>query len=369
METVLNIIPRLVRASLDGDTRTVESSSLTLIRKLKKEYPDIANEIAKALSFNGVGVSMTRAIGLESPPTDRETLLSLAKVEEPDLLCPEVVLDEDVKVYIQEFIRERELVEKLISSGIRPPTSLILYGPPGVGKTYLTKYLSSKLKMPLINLDLAATISSYLGKTGQNLKKVLDYAKSKPTILFLDEFDAVAKRRDDPTDLGELKRIVNVLLKELEDWPSHSIVVAATNHADLLDKAIWRRFDGIIEIKLPTLTMREQLWRKFLGNVLPDIDNTFIKALAEVTEGLSGSDICRISNRILRQIILNEHDYIKVIINELKGQCGNNSGKFNQIFARATKKILGSNVTQSQIAEWLGISVSTVNHHLKKKEG
>lgn len=91
------------------------------------------------------------------------------------------------------------MADKLLASGVKPPTSLLLYGPPGVGKTFLTQYLSYKLGLPLITLDLASSISSYLGKTGQNLKKVIDYARSSPSILFLDEFDAVAKRKSNLT--------------------------------------------------------------------------------------------------------------------------------------------------------------------------
>ncbi len=366
MDSVINMIPKLIRASFEGDMRTVEASSLTLVRKLKKDHPDIAGEIAKAISYHNVGAAVTRAVGIEPPPTDRDTFMSLAKVEEPGDEQPNIILSPEISTLINRFIKERILADKLLTAGIKPPTSLLLYGPPGVGKTYLTKYFSYYLKLPVITLDLASAISSYLGKTGQNLKQVIDYAKSKPSILFLDEFDAVAKRRDDQSDLGELKRIVNVLLKELEDWPSHSVVIAATNHAEMLDKAIWRRFDRAIEIPLPDVEERKKLWESELDYKQLQLTDELTLVLAKVTEGLSAADICRLSERILRQYIIDEGEPIEIIISELKSL--KDDGKFNQMFARAAKDALGKKVTQAQIAKWLGISTSTVNHHLKSKK-
>ena len=103
----------------------------------------------------------------------------------------------------------------------------------------------------MLTLDLATVMSSYLGKTGNNIKAVLNYASSFPCVLLLDEFDAIAKKRDDETDVGELKRLVTVLLQSIDDWPVSSILIAATNHGDLLDPAIWRRFDSIVEFDYP----------------------------------------------------------------------------------------------------------------------
>ncbi|RPE10587.1 AAA family ATPase [Paenibacillus polymyxa] len=362
MKAILSMIPQLIRASFENDMRTVEASSLTMIRKLKHDHPSIAEEIAKALSYHGVGAAVTRSVGIDPPPTDRDTFMSLARVEEPAINEPQIVLSEENSELINRFIRERSLAEKLLAAGVKPPTSLLLYGPPGVGKTFLTSLLSYKLNLPLITLDLASSISSYLGKTGQNLKKVIEYAQSTPSILFLDEFDAVAKRRDDPSDLGELKRIVNVLLKELEDWPSNSIVIAATNHADMLDKAIWRRFDRAMEIGLPDLNARKMLWSNYLGSYLNSLDDNFLKVLAKVSEGRSAADISQLSERIIRQIIVDDIEPIESIIYQLKTVTEVN--KFNSLFAKTAKELLGKKVTQKTIASWLGISPSTLSHHL-----
>ena len=152
---------------------------------------------------------------------------------------------------MRQLLDERGAEDKLASLGLAPTRSLLLTGAPGVGKTLTARWIARELNRPLLLLDLSAVMSSFLGRTGNNLRYVLDYAKSVPCVLLLDELDALAKRRDDTIEVGELKRLVTVLLQELDDWPPTGLLVAATNHPDLLDPAIWRRFDLTIEIPLP----------------------------------------------------------------------------------------------------------------------
>lgn len=359
------LVPKLIRASLDEDYREVRSIAMRVIRRLKDSHPQIADEIANALSEHGIGASAKRSIGMHGSPIDMETLQSLSIVEEPTEI-ERPVLSKKVNEQIDNFIKERNEAKKLLSVGLTPPSSLLLYGPPGVGKTHLAKYLSGVFGLNLVTLDLASSISSYLGKTGQNLKKVLDYAKSSPSVLLLDEFDAVAKKRDDMSDLGELKRIVNVLLKELEDWPPHTIIIAATNHPDLLDSAIWRRFDIATEIQLPKKEERILLLKSQLKDILitKDIED-FILLMAEITEGLSGADICKLVDRSKRKTILYEVDVIESLLKELVYFTNSNSVEFNKKFCRLAKKHL--NISIRTLAEWLDKSPSTIQYYLKEK--
>jgi len=153
--------------------------------------------------------------------------------------------------------------------------------------------------LPLATLDLAAAISSLLGRTGLNLRRVLDHGRRAPCVLFLDEFDAVAKRRDDPSDLGELKRAVNVLLKEMEQWPSSSVLVAATNHPALLDPAVFRRFDTVIALPLPGPIERETL----LLRAWPD-EPALAAALASVLKGETPATLAAYAERTGRERVL-----------------------------------------------------------------
>lgn len=363
--TIMKHLPNIVRASLEGDKRTVELATMSIIRKIKKENPSLSDELANILTTYGAGAPLTRSLGINPPPTDKETYLSLIKITDNTDLEEDIILSNETKAQVERFIKERQVMEKLLSNGIRPPNSILLYGPPGVGKTLLAKVLSKQLELPLCTLDLASTVSSYLGKTGQNLKKVLEYAKSSPSILFLDEFDAIAKRRDDPTDLGELKRIVNVLLKELEDWPNNSIVVAATNHPEFLDKAIWRRFDIKIEMPLPDEQVRMKLWNEQLDKEIIGVPDDFLSFISHSFNNVSPADIKQISEKVLREVIVDGADPKLVLVRVLKETYHSSMPNFNKIMIMELKRIYQKKITQSQIADILGISVSTVNHHLK----
>ena len=220
------------------------------------------------------------------------------------------------------------------------------------------------LNMPLITVDLANSISSYLGRSGQNIKSIFEYARSQNIILFLDEIDAIAKRRDDASDLGELKRLVNVLLKELEDFPATCVVIAATNHPELLDKAIWRRFDRNIEVFLPELAERKALVLRELGERTSSISDAVIDLLCDGTSGISAADMCKLCMHIKRRIILNPN--ISVEYNIFKEYCELVSLKTKDDKIAACKEIRKSGATLKQISEITGIPLSTVGRYLKE---
>lgn len=307
----IDYLPRLISAGLSNDRKLLESVALTVSRKLKNDRPDIAEEIAKALVGTGAR-SATRSIGNQTLPVDRETRLSLVDIEEP-IEIEEPILDTGLMANLLDFIKERELMQLFYEDGIEPSNSILFTGSPGVGKTYTAHWISYKLGLPLISLNLATSISSYLGRSGQNIKSVFDYAKAQPTILFLDEFDAIAKRRDDEGDLGELKRLVNVLLKEIELCPKSSAILAATNHPELLDRAMWRRFDRVIELTLPGQEESEKLIERHIPAGKYNLSNDVRIYMSRHCTGVSAADICKICEQIKRQIVMNPSDDIDML--------------------------------------------------------
>ena len=199
------------------------------------------------------------------------------------------ILPEQAMRSVQQLVDERRRVDELTEAGLSPTRTALLLGPPGVGKTMAARWVAAALGVPLLILDLSAVMSSLLGRTGVNLRHVLDYAKSQPCVLLIDELDSIGKRRNDDSDVGELKRLVNVLLQQLDDWPANGgLLMGATNHPELLDPAIWRRFEAAIEFPLPDLPARIEAVKRFTAGTL---DEGLVMSLAHVFQGQSFSDI------------------------------------------------------------------------------
>lgn len=362
---IYEYVPKLIRAALNNDRKNIESIALMIGRKLKKEAPDTSAEIMRILACTNSGADVMRSIDLSPLPVDRETRNHLVNLEERVFVEDPILIEAEIEE-LNQFIQERSLLNKFLEEDIVPPNSILLYGKPGVGKTYISKWLSYKLNMPIVTLDLANSISSYLGRSGQNIKSIFQYAKEQNVILFLDEIDAIAKRRDDATDLGELKRLVNVLLKELESCPVTCVVIGATNHPELLDKAIWRRFDRNIEITLPEKEQRRLLIQRGMGKKYGEIDDGIIQMVVDGTEKMSAADICKMCEHIKRRTIISPENTIAACV--LREYCDfvgvqtkEQKVKICQALKNNCKKL-----SVKKISELTGIPTSSVDRYLKE---
>ncbi|MGH7989373.1 MAG: AAA family ATPase, partial [Limisphaerales bacterium] len=235
------------------------------------------------------------------PPVDGESRFPLVeKVEIPESIDRHL-FSEPQRIFVDDYlsvVRSRaELEQKGISSG----TNLLLYGPPGCGKSHLAFYIASKLQMPLYMARLDGLISSFLGSTSKNIRAVFEFASRTPCVLLLDEFDAIAKLRDDQQEIGELKRVVNSFIQNLDSLGRDIILIAATNHEQLLDPAVWRRFQYLLHIDLPNLEQREAFW--FLFSRELNWSSKELKALADLSEGFSVAAIEGAANRVKQQVI------------------------------------------------------------------
>lgn len=265
-----------------------------LLRKLARRYrathPDVARELVSMLRAAPMRSVGTAEGGLIKP-VDSESRLPLVRVEDPVVLEVAPILQAEIRASLDDLVSEHLHPERLLEADLVPTRTALFVGPPGVGKTLAARWIAHELNRPLLILDLASVMSSLLGRTGENVRRVLEYAKQTQCVLLLDELDAVAKRRDDATEIGELKRLVTVLLQEVDAWPDGSLLLAATNHASLLDPAVWRRFEIVVDFPLPEEEALVAAIREYLDD--ESIPENAVRPVAAAYRGHSYSDIRR----------------------------------------------------------------------------
>lgn len=282
---------QMARLALTGRQQDVQTYIRRLARRYRGALPELASQLTELLQHSPTRQSPLRR-DVETPvPVDLESRLQLLRIESDPFLERDPIWEPATRRALEQVISERRRSEHLIREGLVPTRSVLFTGPPGVGKTLAARWIARELKRPLLTLDLSAVMSSFLGRTGANLRHVLDYAKGVDGVLLLDELDAIAKRRDDNTDVGELKRLVTVLLQEIDDWPATGLLVAATNHATLLDPAVWRRFEVRVEFPMPADDSVRRAINVFLG--AEKAPGTWQDVLAVALRGLSFSEIER----------------------------------------------------------------------------
>lgn len=300
-------------------------------------------------------------------PRDKDSLLELYDIIYSKISFDDVVLPDNQKKIIQQFIDEQNNICSLEKHNIPASNRLLLCGPPGCGKTMTAYAIGNALNLPIAYVRLDGLVSSYLGQTSTNLRKVFDSVKKQRVILFLDEFDAVAKKRDDANELGELKRVVTTLLQNFDNLPSNVILIAATNHEHLLDPAIWRRFNFTITLDLPALNQRKFLIQKGLAQY--DISAKInVNSIAKVTEGMSGALIKELMLAAAKKYLidgsLQTADITSILIQQKTKYSDNNKESMKVIC-----EMLDRGVSLRAAASAFGISHSTLEYQVKKFRG
>jgi SpoVK/Ycf46/Vps4 family AAA+-type ATPase len=293
-----NHIKAIFRAFANRDDAAFKMAADELIAEERQRgHGLLADDLRRALN-NGSSLSSLP----NDVPLDKERGLPLVHVERPQFDWVRVVLSNDLRAALGQVVDEFRKRSVLASFGIHPKRKLLFFGPPGCGKTITARVMAGVLDLPLLYVRFDSVVSSYLGETAANLRRVFDYAERGNWLVLFDEFDAIGKERDNPFEHGELKRVVNTLLQLMDGFSGDSLLVAATNHHYLLDQAIWRRFDEVCHFGLPRWVERQTLLRNFLGAFHhPSIN---IRESTRRMAGMTGDDIERIVLDAVKSAIL-----------------------------------------------------------------
>ncbi|MEZ0362863.1 AAA family ATPase [Mycobacterium sp. pUA109] len=288
---------------------------------------------------------------------------------EPDLELPDSltwdsvdpvdpVLDPPVHRLLTAVIEEYRS-ESLKTLGIPATRTLLLTGDPGTGKTMTARWIAAQLGRPLLRLDLAAVMNKQLGRSSQNLVAALETAADTDAVLFIDEFDAVGSARSSSSDIGEVRRLVNVLLLALESWPENHLLIGATNHPQLLDAAVHRRFEVTVRLPKPGRAAREQIWQ----SLVPSLSDADAAILASMSNDWSGSDIATYALRIRRAAGMQNRapkfDDVLELFSQNGLDCADQPG--------VIEALAGRGYSQRKIASVVGVSHTTVQNKIKNR--
>lgn len=299
-------ISKIIEGGLIGDREKVYNYAKVLADNLEESGENaLSKKIRKIISNRKGGIMALDS--LSSKPVDSESRMEMVDITYPSIEKKYLVLNRETEVEIQDFVKCYRNRDKLIEAGIDETCTLLLYGPPGCGKTTVAQYISMQTNLPLVTARLDGLISSLLGSTAKNIRKIFDFASRQECILFLDEFDVIAKVRDDKNETGELKRVVNSLIQNIDIFSRDSIIIAATNHHELLDPAIWRRFNRVLSIEKPSEEDIEKMVLLYIerGTVQFDVNTKKIKNLSAALLGLSHADVKTIINNAIKNSLIN----------------------------------------------------------------
>lgn len=239
--------------------------------------------------------------GMNMLPTDKDKRAPLTELVQPTKTKSDIVLSANNQSILAGVLEEIRRADTLRRHNLRPTSKMLFCGPPGCGKTICAEAFAYEAGLPLVVARVDVLISSFLGETSSNLRQIFEFTQSTPSVLFLDEFDTVARTRDDDNDHGELKRVVNSLLQLIERYRGAGVIIAATNHESKLDSAIWRRFDQVVYFERPTVREIRALLKLKLKNFPVDFD---VAAEATELKGMSHAEVERVALNAIKSAVL-----------------------------------------------------------------
>ena len=297
----------LLKSHLEGDDDRFFSVAMQVAaHEARRGHGKLAEDL-RAMIDNAKG---RRKAGAPVPiGRPRGELADILEASYPKDRLKKMILGKPLSSQIERVIREQRHAGRILNHGLSPRRKLLLVGPPGTGKTMTASILAGELGLPLFLIRLDGLITKFMGETAAKLRLVFDATGRTRGVYFFDEFDAIGSQRELADDIGEIRRVLNSFLQMIEQDRSHSLVVAATNHPEILDPALFRRFDDVLHYELPDRRQIEDLLRRRLAeNVVMPVEWS---RLAEAAEGLSYAEVTRAANEVLKDALIHQRTKVR----------------------------------------------------------
>ena len=296
-----DLVKALIRSHQQGDDLGFQNAAQDLIQDERRKRHDlVADQLEAILEGHGRQRRPLQVSSLRPLPKTRDDL-PLLSLEEPRLSFQDLVLPQDVVDVLDALIEEFRQRSAMRAHGVAPRSSVLFVGPPGCGKTASAQAMAGELGIPVARVQLATVVSSYLGETARNLEQIFTFLDVGSWVLIFDEFDMLGRERSDRADHGELRRIVAAMLQVVEEHRGDSLFVATSNHPTLLDTAVWRRFDEIIELPAPDEAARAAVLELKLRSVRHEFD---LRSASRRMEGFSAAEVEAAAHDAIRLMVL-----------------------------------------------------------------
>ncbi|MBL8151670.1 MAG: ATP-binding protein [Blastocatellia bacterium] len=299
-----DLLKKLIQSHQKRDDKAFTIAAEELIQEeRKKQHLVFANELERLLKNGSTGSNnRSTLVSFDPLPQDSDRHINLVEIKRSERYIEDLVLTEQIKEGIERILQEFREWEVLEANGLSPVQKILFCGPSGCGKTATAEAISSELGLPLLYVRFDSVVSSLLGETAANVRKVFDYAKRGQWVMFFDEFDAIGRSRDDATEHGEIKRVVNSFLQIMDNFGGRSLIIAATNFEQALDPAVWRRFDEVIKFDRPNDNQLKILIRKLFSSLR--FNNEQVNLLAINLSGATFADCERVCFDIRKSSVL-----------------------------------------------------------------
>jgi len=296
----------LLKSHLEGDNERFYTVAMQVAaHEAKLGHGKVAEDLRALVDKAKKHRMGASAVPISKP---RGELANLLAVSYPKARTSDMVLDATLERQLQRIIREHRHAGKLLEHGLSPRRKLLLVGPPGTGKTLTGSVLAGELGLPLFQVRLDGLLTKYMGETAAKLRQIFDATEQTRGVYFFDEFDAIGSQRGLSNDVGEIRRVLNSFLQMIEQDRSHSLVVAATNHPEILDYALFRRFDDVLHYGLPTTSQIGEMLRTRLYRFRTK--DIAWGELALIGEGLSYADLAGTADEVVKDALIHDQQFV-----------------------------------------------------------